>query len=139
MPAVRPSSLPQPIRYAAFMSFSAEELALLERAEEVEIETQAPDQPARRTVVWVVVDEGDVFVRTYKGPDSRWFRDTLANPAVALHVDGRRLAATAIPATDPDSIERTSAGYNRKYATDPATPAMLAPNVTGTTLRLEPA
>jgi hypothetical protein len=121
------------------MSFSAEELALLERAEEVEIETQAPDQPARRTVVWVVVDEEDVFVRTYKGPESRWFRDAVANPAVGVHVDGRRLAATAIPATDPDSIERTSAGYKRKYATDPATPAMLTPNVTGTTLRLEPA
>lgn len=121
------------------MSFSAEELALLERADEVEIETQAPDQPARRTVVWVVVDGDEVFVRTYRGPASRWYRDAAANPAVAIHVEGRRLAATAIPATDPDSIERTSSGYTRKYATDPATPAMLAPNVTGTTLRLEPA
>lgn len=121
------------------MSFSAEELELLARAEEVEIETQAPDQPARRTIVWVVVDADEVFVRTYRGPDSRWYRDAVANPAVAIHVDGRRLPATAIPATDPDSIERTSAGYKAKYATDPSMPAMLAPDVTGTTLRLEPA
>ena len=48
--------------------------------------------------------------------------------------------ATAIPpATDPDSIERTSAGFLRKYASDPAAKAMVGPDVLETTLRLEPA
>jgi hypothetical protein len=121
------------------MSFSEEDLASLERAEEVEIETQGPGQAARRAVIWVVVDDGEAFIRTYKGPDSRWYRDAMANPAVAIHVDGRRIPATAIPATDPDSIERTSSGYLRKYARDRATQAMLAPDVLETTLRLEPA
>lgn len=121
------------------MSFSAEDLAGLDAAQEVEIETQAPDREARRTTIWVVVDDDEVFVRTYRGPGSRWYRDAIANPAVALHVDGRRLPATAIPATDPDSIERTSAGFSRKYAADPAMKAMIAPNVLDTTLRLEPA
>ena len=121
------------------MSFSEEDLASLERAEEVEIETQAPDKAARRTVIWVVVDGGEVFIRTYKGPDSRWYRDAMANPAVAIHVDGRRLPATAIPATDPDSIERTSSGFLRKYANDRSAQAMVAPDVLETTLRLEPA
>jgi len=121
------------------MSFSEENLASLERAERVEIETQAPGEAARRTVIWVVVDGAEAFVRTFKGPDSRWYRDAMANPAVAIHVDGRRLPATAIPATDPDSIERTSSGFLRKYAHDRATPAMVAPAVLETTLRLEPA
>jgi len=120
------------------MSFSTDDLALLDGAEEVEIETKAPDKEARRTVIWAVVDGDEVFVRTYKGPGSRWFRDIQANPAVALHVAGKRLPASAIPATDPDSIERTSAGYKRKYANDPATKAMLRPEVLETTLRLEP-
>jgi hypothetical protein len=121
------------------MSFSTEELELLDRTQEVDIETQAPERGARRTTIWIVVDDGDAFVRTYKGPNSRWYRDATANPAVAIHVAGRRLPATAIPATDPDSIERTSAGFRRKYAADPATKAMIAPNVLDTTLRLEPA
>ena len=121
------------------MSFSEEDLASLERAEEVEIETQAPGEAARRAVIWVVVDDGEAFVRTFKGPNSRWYRDAMANPAVAIHVDGRRLPATTIPATDPDSIERTSSGFLRKYAHDRATPAMVAPDVLETTLRLEPA
>lgn len=121
------------------MSFSDEDLASLDRAEEVEIETQAPGATPRRTVIWAVVDDGNVFIRTFKGPNSRWYRDAQANPAVAIHVDGRRLPATAIPATDPDSIERTSSGFLRKYADDRSTPAMVAPDVLETTLRLEPA
>jgi hypothetical protein len=121
------------------MSFADEDLARLDAAEEIEIETQAPGQSARRTVIWVIVDDGVVFIRTFKGPDSRWYRDALANPAVAIHVDGRRLPATAIPATDPDSIERTSSGFRLKYADDRSMPAMVAPDVLETTLRLEPA
>lgn len=120
------------------MSFGTEDLARLAAAEEVEIETQAPDGPAHRTIIWVVVDGTDTFIRSYRGPDARWYREALANPAVAIHVDGRRLSATAISATDPDSIERTSNGLKVKYATDPATPAMVAPGVLDTTLRLEP-
>jgi hypothetical protein len=121
------------------MSFSPEDLAVLDATEEIEIETQAPGAEVRRTTIWLVVDDDNVFVRTYKGPNSRWYRDALANPAVAIHVDGRRLPATAIPATDPDSIERTSAGFRRKYADDSSTSAMVAPDVLETTLRLEPA
>lgn len=121
------------------MSFSDEDLASLDRAEEVDIETQAPGEAARRTTIWVVVDDGNVFIRTFKGPGSRWYRDALANSAVAIHVDGRRLPATAIPATDPDSIERTSSRFLRKYAADRSTAAMVAPDVLETTLRLEPA
>ena len=121
------------------MSFSTEDLALLDAAEEVEIETQAPEREARRTTIWVVVDDGEAFIRSHRGPTSRWYRDATANSAVAIHVAGRRLPATAIPATDPDSIERTSAGITRKYAADPAAKSMVAPAVLDTTLRLEPA
>jgi len=125
--------------YAGPMSFATDDLDVLERAEEIEIETQAPDKEARRTPIWVVVDDGEVFVRTWRGKGSRWFRDIEANPAVAIHAGGKRLMATAIPATDPDSIERTSSGFQRKYAGDPAVKAMIGPNVLDTTLRLEPA
>ena len=121
------------------MSFSSEDLELLDAAEEVEIETQAPERDTRRTKIWVVVDDGEAFIRTFRGPNSRWYRDAMANPAVAIHVEGRRLPATAIPATDPDAIERTSAGFKRKYEGDPGVKAMIAPELLETTLRLEPA
>ena len=120
------------------MSFSVEDRALLERAEEVEVETQAPGKEPRRTVIWVVVDGEDVFIRTFKGAGSRWYRDVEANPAVAIHVDGKRLPVSAIAATDPDSIDRANAGYLAKYSGDPAAKAMVRPEVLDTTLRLEP-
>ncbi len=125
--------------YAATMSYPAEDVAALGAAQEVEIETQAPGGSVHRTIIWTVVDDDDVFVRSYLGPTARWYREALANPAVAVHVDGRRISSTAIPATDPDSIERTSAGFRRKYAGDPGVKAMIAPGNLDTTLRLEPA
>ena len=120
------------------MSFERADLDRLAGVEEVEIETQAPDGPARRTTIWVVVDGDETFIRSYLGPDARWYREALANPAVALHVDGRRLPSTAIPATDPDSIERVSAGFVAKYPPGASTTAM-ATQYLDTTLRLEPA
>jgi hypothetical protein len=121
------------------MTFSAPDLALLERVEEVEIETQPPHGPVHRTIVWTVVDTDQVFIRSYRGPRARWYREAIANPAVAIRADGQRLPATALPATDPDSVERASAGFRRKYAGDPAAAAMVRPEILDTTLRLEPA
>jgi hypothetical protein len=121
------------------MAFTADELHLIDRTVEVEIETTSGDGPTHRTIIWAIVDDDAVFIRSYRGPTARWYREALANPAVALHVDGRRLAATAVPAADPASIERTSQGFARKYPDDPATPKMLRPEVLDLTLRLEPA
>jgi hypothetical protein len=121
------------------MSFSEEELAAIARAEEVRVETQPPDGPVHRTIIWIVVDDGEVFIRSVRGERGRWYREAKANPAIAIHVDGKRLAATAIPATDPDSIERTSNAIKRKYAADPALRTMIVPAVLPTTLRVEPA
>lgn len=121
------------------MSFGTEDLQRLAAAEEVEIETQAPDGPIHRTIVWVVVDGEDAFVRSYRGRTARWFREAEANPGVAIHLGGRRLTATAIPATDPDSIERISGALRTKYAHEPASLAtMLEPEMLDANYRLEP-
>jgi hypothetical protein len=123
--------------YALRMGFSEDEIELIDRTEEVEIETADADGAAHRTIIWAVVDDGDVFVRSYRGPNARWYREALASPAVALVVEGRRLPAEAIPAADAASIERTSAGLARKYPNDPAMPRMNRPEVLDLTLRLE--
>lgn len=119
------------------MSFGKDDLALMDAALEVDIETQAPGGPLHRVTIWIVVDGSEAFVRSYKGSSARWFVEATANPAVAVHVGGRRLAATAIPATDPDSVERVSAGFRKKYGDDASAEAM-ATQYLDTTLRLEP-
>src|SRR5437764_12584578 len=97
------------IGYPAGMSFKPDELALLEEAEEVDIETQAPAGPVHRATIWIVVDGGSAYVRSVRGPAGRWYRELQANPAGAIHVGRRRLPTTAVPAADPDSVERGSA------------------------------
>jgi hypothetical protein len=121
------------------VSFEPDDIAALDRAREVRIETQARGGDVHRTIIWIVVDDDRVFVRSHRGETARWYREALANPAVAIHVERRRIPATAIPATDPDSIERTSGALLKKYEGDPSARSMVRDEILGTTLRLEPA
>lgn len=121
------------------MSFAEDDLALLRTAEEIDIETQPPDGPPHRTTIWIMVDGDQTFVRSVRGDEGRWYREAMANPAVAIHVGGKRLAATVIPATDPDSIERTNRALREKYEGISGYAPMLQPDVLDKTLRVEPA
>jgi hypothetical protein len=126
--------------YAPDMSLPPDDVALLAAAVEIEIETRADrDAPAHRTIVWVVTDAADVFVRSVNGARARWYREATTRPEVTVHAAGRRIAARVVPAADEPSIARTSAALERKYAGDPDLPSMLVPEILETTLRLEPA
>lgn len=120
--------------------FDADVLKLLEAEREVDIETTLPDDRTQRTTIWVVVSDGDAFVRSWRGARARWYQAAVDRPVeVALWVAGRRLPAVAILATDGESVARCSAALEEKYAGDPSTPSMVRPEILGTTIRLEPA
>ncbi len=125
--------------YAGVMPFSADDLGVLDSADEVEIETRSTQGNVHRTIIWIVVDGTDVFIRSYRGAGARWYREALARPDVAILAGERRLEGTVRPAADDVSIRRTSDGFRRKYTRDPATPAMLRDEVLDTTLRIDPA
>lgn len=128
-----------PYALAMPSAFPAADLAALDGAVEVEIETTPATGPCHRTIIWVVVDGEEAFIRSYRGERARWYREALARPAdVRLLVDGRRLPVRVEPAADERSVARTSEGLASKYAGDPSTPAMLRPEVLPTTLRLVP-
>ncbi len=119
------------------MTFPKATLAQLDRTREVDIETRSPKGTTHAVPIWVVVDGDDVFIRTYRGPTSRWYRELLAGPG-ALVVDGKRIPVRAIAAKDAASVKRTSDGYRKKYRKGSSLDAMLVPLVLPTTLRLEP-
>jgi hypothetical protein len=126
--------------YAGHMRFAPDELALLAESEEIEIETARPGGPPHRTIIWVVVDGDDAFIRSVNGAEARWFREAIADPSVTIHVGGRALPARVEPATEPDSVRRTSDQLARKYATHGASMrSMLQPDIFDTTLRVVPA
>jgi hypothetical protein len=121
------------------VTFGESDLAELAGIEEVEIETRSAEGEIHRAVIWPLVRDGVVLIRSFRGAGARWYREAIADPSVALHLDGRRLPATVIAANDPASIEACSAALRDKYGADPSLSAMLRPEILDTTLRLEPA
>ena len=116
--------------------FDADTLRELRDAHEVSIRTEK--HPNTAVVIWVVVADGQVFVRSVSGAKGRWYRDLAAGGRAALEYSGRRLEVHAIPEADPGAIERASSEYLRKYRPSPYAQAMVKPEVLPTTLRLDP-
>jgi hypothetical protein len=120
------------------LTFPKATLALLDRADEVDIETRSPKGTTHSVPIWIVVDGDDVFIRTYRGPTSRWYRELVAGPG-AVVVNGKRIPVRAIAAADSGSVKRASDGYRKKYRKGSSLDSMLVPSVLPTTVRLEPA
>ncbi len=106
-------------------------------AREVVIETRSGDR-VTGTVIWVVVEDEKVYVRSVRGTPGRWYQRALAEPDVTLRVGGNRLRFRAVPAGDDESVERASEGLRRKYPKGRSLDSMLRPEVLRTTLLLEP-
>jgi hypothetical protein len=89
------------------VTFEESDLGLIASTEEISVETRSKSGEVHQTIVWPVVRDGVVYLRSYKGPNGRWYREALADPAIALRLDDRRWSARAIPATDATSVEST--------------------------------
>jgi hypothetical protein len=116
--------------------FDQEILDALRDEDEVYIETSRGDA-VHRTIIWVVVDDDDVFVRSVRGPRGRWYRELTDSGEGALVMDGRRIPVRATKA-DADAIERCSGALRAKYRPGGSLNAMLRPETLPTTLLLEP-
>ena len=119
------------------MSLSSEELELIAGASEVVVETRSGDRHFR-TVIWVVVDDGDVLVRSVRGEAGRWYQRALADPSVRLGVGIEWFPFRAVTVTNSEAIERASKALRRKYPKGRSLDSMLRAEVLGTTLLLEP-
>jgi hypothetical protein len=120
------------------VTFEDSDLDLLAKAREIRVETRSAGGEVHKTIVWPVVRDGVVYLRSYKGPSGRWYREALADPEIALLFDRRRLPARAVPAIDSASVEACSEALREKYRRSYSLEAMLDPDVLPTTLRIEP-
>ena len=121
------------------MTFGESDLEQLAATREVEVETHSKAGDVHRTIVWPLVRDGVVYLRSFHGPTGRWYREALADPDIALVIEGRRVPARAQPAPDDASVEACSAALREKYRRSYSLKAMLAPAVLPTTLRIEAA
>jgi hypothetical protein len=111
----------------------------LEEVREVDIETsRGPDAPVHRTIIWAVVADGDVYVRSLRGEQGRWFRELMANPDAVLHVQGEAIPVRAVRADDPESVERATDGFRSKYGKSRSLDSMIREQIASTTVRLDP-
>jgi hypothetical protein len=110
----------------------------IDATKEVEIETsRAPGAEVHRTIIWAVVDDGEVYVRSWLGNAGRWYQEILANPDAVLHTSGEAFPVRAIHSPDDASVAHASAGLERKYSDSESLPSMLKDDILHTTLRLE--
>jgi hypothetical protein len=113
-------------------------LDLMARAREVTIETQRATGERRRTVIWVVVVDGDSYIRSVRGARGAWYRELTRTGNGTLRVDGRTVGVRAVSATDAATVEAVSAALVAKYGTGASTVSMLRADTLPTTIRLRP-
>jgi hypothetical protein len=121
------------------VSFDSGTLARWDETPEIEIETsRGADAPVHRTVIWIVVDGDDVYVRSVRGHAGRWYRELTANPHGAVHAGGQRVAVDAQPAADDATNARVSERLRQKYGQrwPGPTASMVRDEILPTTLRL---
>lgn len=120
--------------------FSDDDLHLLRRTAEVEIETRpAADEAVHRTIIWVVVDPADrVLIRSYQGARARWYREALASRTGVILAGDSSVAVRVEPATDDERIKACSRALEAKYPSHGSTQAMLRQEILDTTLELLP-
>ena len=117
-------------------NFDADILSELRDVREVAIRTEK--HPKNAVVIWAVVADDQLLVRSVRGTKGRWYRDLAAGGPATLEFAGRRLAVRAVPEGDPGAVDRASQEYLRKYRSSPYAQAMVKSEVLPTTLRLEP-
>jgi hypothetical protein len=117
-------------------TFDADTLRALHDVQEPVIRTAR--HPRSAVVIWVAVDGGDVFVRSWLGARGRWYKDLAAGGPATLEFAGRDLAVRAIPASDDASVDRASGEILRKYRHSSHAQEMVRSEILATTLRLEP-
>jgi hypothetical protein len=127
---------PYVLGHETMTKFDTDTLNALRDVNETMIRTDR--HPKIPVVIWVVVDGGDVFVRSWRGPSGRWYRDLASGGTATLEFAGRRLPVRAIPANDNASVERASREILRKYRQSSHAAEMVRAAILSTTLRLEP-
>lgn len=117
-------------------TFDPDTLSALREVQKPRIRTDK--HPKSAVTIWVVVENGEAFVRSWLGAGGRWYQDLAAGGHATLEFAGRRLPVQAVPARDDASIERASREILRKYRHSSHAQEMVRAEIVTTTLRLEP-
>lgn len=119
------------------MPLTSDQLAWLDRTREVLIETRS-ERGSRKTIIWIVVADDEVYVRSVRGESGAWYRRALSDPGVAIDVDGVTVGFDAVHVDDDGTIGSVSDALRAKYPVGGSLDRMTRAEVLPTTLRLDP-
>lgn len=118
-------------------TWTTAQLAALDRAGEVRVAGRRADGSSRTLViVWHVVVDGVLYLRSVRGPGGQWYRGVARHFEGFIDWDGTPHAATFI--RDNDEDDAIDAAYFAKYGNGSPSRSITAPLAKETTLRVEP-
>lgn len=121
-------------------AWTSDELNRIGKAEELRIAPARRDGTLRNPVtIWVVRVGDELYVRSYRGRVSGWFRATQVRHEGRIQAGGIARDVTFVEEADPGVNDKVDAAYRAKYGRYPQYVApMLTPEVRATTLKLVP-
>jgi hypothetical protein len=122
-------------------TWTSDELEAVGAADELRIAALRPDGTLRNPVtIWVVRVGGDLYVRSYKGTASPWYRAVRATRAGHVESGGVGKDVTFADEADPDVRDAVDAAYRDKYRNYRASivDPMVAETARNATIKLVP-
>lgn len=121
-------------------TWTSNELNKIGKAEELRIASLRADGTLRNPVIiWVVRAGDDLYVRSYRGRGSGWFRGVLERHAGQIRAGGVEKQVVFVEETDPAVNDQIDAAYHAKYRRYPQYVApMVTAEMRSSTLKLVP-
>jgi hypothetical protein len=122
------------------MTWTSDELTRLDRAQELRVAGRRPDGSLRKLVIiWAVVVDQDVYVRSVRGADGAWYRGAQQQHQGRIESGGVEadVRFVDVPAEDPVQ-DRIDAAYAAKYPRSRSSvDSITTPEARATTMRVE--
>ena len=100
----------------AMTTWNTDDLAALDRPDEVEITSLRQDGTARSyRIIWGVRLDDDFYVRSVRGPDAAWFRGTRTRHEGRVRAGGTEYDVSFVDVDDAVLNGRIDAAYREKY------------------------
>jgi hypothetical protein len=131
----------EPIRVGGALpnTWTSDELSAIAAARELEIQSLRPDGTLRKPVtIWVVRQAEDLYVRSWRGRGSAWFRGVHERHEGHIRAGGIEKDVTFIDIHEKRVNAAIDVAYRAKYGDSRYATPMVTEPARSTTLRLAP-
>ena len=120
-------------------TWSQDDLRRIADAEEVDVAPLGKDGVTYRkpTTIWAVALDGALYVRAYKGPESRWYQAALQNKRGEITATGATKQVSFEPVDGPINA-RIDDAYRAKYGRSPYVVGIVGALARSATLKVTP-